>query len=195
MPRKTRKAELAQRQNPTPMMFDEDDLPTRPEVLQSVKAGHYKHTGARLLENDALALRVVELLMMQVGLKQIARRLGVSKHTVRAAREELVRRGELAPYKERIVRRMEDIIEVGSANYLKALEDGTVPAAQIPVGVGIFSDKRALAMGEPTAISVVGQAALPAENLSVEKLNAWVEALPTDSPSDETRPQPKQIEG
>ncbi|HXJ73059.1 MAG TPA: hypothetical protein VNM37_09400 [Candidatus Dormibacteraeota bacterium] len=191
MPRTSKKQQLAAKQDPAaPFLFDEQELPIRNDLVQAIKERAYEHTGARLLDNHEEVLRLVELLMMGWGLKKISKALGHSKHSVRAARDVLVAQGRLAPFKERIVRNFEDIIETGSAAYLEALENGTVPAAQIPVGVGIFSDKRALALGEPTAIAGQVAAAGQAEDLSVEKLNAWFEGLKraaVDVPSSVTK--------
>lgn len=195
MPRKTRKQQLVEAQNKlAPFLFDEDSLPVREDLVQIVKDGRYKSTGARLLDNEVMALRMVELLTLRWGIKRIARDLGVSPHSVRAAREALVARGELAPYKERVIKLFEEIVETGAGAYLTALEEGAVPAGQIPVGVGIFSDKRALALGEPTQIGVVGATNLDQAALSVEKLNAWVEslpALPADSQSTVSKDKPQ----
>jgi hypothetical protein len=197
MARKTKKQALQVKQDPAaPFLFDEQDLPLREDWVQFVREERYKHTGARLLDNDAKALRLVELLIAGWGLKRISREMQVSTHTVRAARSVLVAQGKLATYKERIVRVFEDIVETGAGRYLEALEDGLVPAAQIPVGVGIISDKRALAIGEPTAIGVVAAAQLDQGALSVKALNAWVESLPavpTDAQStgNPTKPEEK----
>jgi hypothetical protein len=184
MPRKTKKQALQVKQDEAaPFLFDEQDLPLREDWVQFIREERYKHTGARLLDNEAKALRLVELLIAGWGLKRISREMQVSTHTVRAARSALVAQGKLATYKERIVRVFEDIVETGAGKYLEALEDGLVPAAQIPVGVGIISDKRALAIGEPTAIGVVAGAQLDQGALSVKALNDWVESLPTDAQS------------
>lgn len=177
MAEKSQKQELAERQDPAaPFLFDEDDLPVREDVLSAVRTERYRHTGQRLLENEQLALQLVEKLMLGWGTKRISRALRVSKHTIRAAKESLVLQGKLAPYKERVVKLFEEIVEVGATNYRDALEDGLVPAAQIPVGMGIVFDKRALAMGEPTAIGA-GLATGRPEELSVERLNAWFAKL------------------
>ena len=72
---------------------------------------------------------------------------------------------------------MEDAVEAGLAVYLDGVESGRVSAAQIPVGLGIISDKRALLVGEPTTIS--GAVAAQAEDLSVEALNRYLDNLPT----------------
>jgi hypothetical protein len=196
MARKSKRVELMAQQDPAaPFLFDQDALPIRDDVVKAIATGAHKHTGARLLDNQSLVLRMVELLTGGWGLKRIAKAMKVSKHSVRAAREALVARGELAPYKQRVVAKMEDCIEQGLDNYAEALDKNLVPAAQIPIGMGILSDKRALALGEPTAIT---QAAAAAEDLSVEKLNAYFEGLKVvsaDSPSSVLPQIPPESEG
>lgn len=188
MPRKSKKAVLAGKQDPgAPFLFDEQQMPLREDLVQLVRTESYRHTGARLVDNEAKALRLVELLLGNWGLKRIAEEMHVSVHSVRAAREALVAQGKLAPYKSRVVAKIEDIIELGLDKYHEGLLNGEVSPGQIPVGVGILSDKRALALGEPTAISVSAAAQLDAKALSVEALNSWVESLasavPVDAPS------------
>lgn len=177
MPRKTKKEMLMTRQDPAaPYLFDEDQLPVRNDLVQVIREERYKTTGARLLENEALALKVVEKLMCGWGLKRIARELHISTHSIRAARTVLVQSGKLAPYKTRVLEIFEEIVERGASNYLQALENNEVPPAQIPVGIGIISDKRALALGEPTVIGV-GPSAVDPSALTPEKLNAWLDNL------------------
>lgn len=199
MPRKTKKEQLQRAQDPAaPFLFDDQHLPYRPDLVKAVKSGEHKHTGARLLDNHTHVLRMVELLMSGWGVKKIAREMGVSAHSVRAARDALVARGEMAPFKERVVRKFEEIIEVGASNYLDALEKNEVPAAQIPVGLGIISDKRALALGEPTSISAAAAGPGQAEDLSVEKLNAWFEGMKVasaDPPSGGNPAKPMETDG
>jgi len=195
----SRKKQLAERQDERALdLFDEQFLPNRPDLVAAVERvtqaprveppgaaaaavapppSGRQVTGARLLEDKAKTSRLVELLMARVGVKRIARLLEVSPHSIRAAREVLVREGKLPPFKERIVRIFEAIIEGGGENYLEALDSDLVPAVSLPVGVGIFADKRAVALGEPTAITVSASAPLDRESLSVEALNRWVTSL------------------
>jgi len=195
MARKTKKEMLARAQDPAaPYLFDEEDLPVRNDLVQAVREQRYQHTGARLLDNEKMVLRLVELLMARWGLRKIARTLHVSKHSVKAARDALVAQGKLAPFKERVVAVFEEIVEVGASSYLRDLEDGLVAPAQKPVGAAIFWDKRALAMGEPTTIGVAGQVQLDQKSLSVEALNAWRESLPADLPLSGSPTKPKKIE-
>ena len=186
-----------------PALLDDSQLPVCLPVLESIKDRRYEHQGVRLLEDDAKALRLVELILARWGVKKISREMSISPHTVRAARRALVLQGKLAPYKQRVVEMMEDAIEAGMANYRDALESGQVSAGQIPVGMGIIFDKRALAMGEPTSISQRDTASQ--DELSEKKLNEYLEQLPTaqtvpqtppvDSVSTDTAPEPKQIAG
>lgn len=197
MPRETHKQELAERQDPAaPYLFDEHQLPLRPDIVRAVVEQRYVHKGVRLLEDEEKALRMVELLLMGWGLKKIAREMSVSKHTVRAAREALVVQGKLAPYKQRVLAKLEEAIELGLDHYITGVEDGKVSPAQTPMPTGIFWDKRALALSEPTAI--VGSAGDQGEPkaLSIENLNAWVEnlksATPIDSTSTENHEKPRE---
>lgn len=163
-------------------------------VLEAIRSRSYEHRGVRLLEDDAKALRLVELLMARWGVKKISREMNISPHTVRAARRALVIQGKMAPYKQRVVEMMEDAIEAGIERYRDCLENGTVSGAQIPVGLGIIFDKRALAMGEPTSIS---HAQVSDEMPSEDKINAFLSTIPsanTDSPSIALTPKALQIE-
>lgn len=172
---------LARRQNAAePYLFDEEQMPLRPDVVDLVQQGNHRHTGARLLENEKLCLRLVELLMAKWGIKRIGRELGVSKWTVKAARDALVARGEMAPWKERVVGIFNDIIESGAQVYRDGIEDGKVPPAQIPVGMGIVWDKRALAVGEPTSIDLAARVQVDAKALTVERIKAAILAISED---------------
>ncbi len=177
MARDTKREQLLERQNTSQTeLFDGDGLPACPAVLESIVHRRYEHTGVRLLEDDTKALRLVELLVCGWGVKRIAREMSISPKTVRAARRVLVGQGKMAPYVERVTQAMEDAIEAGVTVYRDALEEGKIPAAQIPVGVAIMFDKRALARGEPTSIS----AAMKAQDrdLSAEAINRVFESMP-----------------
>ncbi len=91
MSRKTRKQALQAAQDPAaPFLFDEHQMPVRDDLVGLIRQERYKHTGARLLDNEAKALRLVELLISRWGVKRIAREMNISVHSVRAAREALV---------------------------------------------------------------------------------------------------------
>ena len=197
MARISQREVLADRQDAAqPPLFDDEQMPVCAPALEVVRSRRYEHQGVRLVEDEEKGVRLVELIMLRWGVKRISREMNISVHTVRAARRLLALQGKLAPYKQRVVEAMEDVIEQGVANYRDALEAGRVPAAQIPVGVAIMFDKRALAMGEPTSISGRGQ--VLDEELKVEAINAYLELLPTcsvDSESTGNAGKAKQISG
>jgi hypothetical protein len=181
MARTSQREVLADRQDAAqPALFDDEQMPVCAPALEIVRSRRYEHQGLRLVEDEAKGVRLVELIMLRWGVKRISREMNISVHTVRAARRLLAVQGKLAPYKQRVVEAMEDVIEQGVANYRDALEAGLVPAAQIPVGVAIMFDKRALAMGEPTSISGRGQ--VQDEELKVEAINAYLDQLPSCKP-------------
>lgn len=187
MARKTIKAAIAARENPAaPFLFDEENLPLRHDVVQFVSERKYESTGDRLLDSDVQAARMVELICLGNGIKKVAKLMGFSPHTVRAARNKLVEQGRLAPLKERFVAKCGEIIEEGATAVLDAIVDGRMHPNFIGSTVGIFFDKRALALGEPTAISVGATAQLKPEDLSVKALNSWLSDLPAEGQSTET---------
>jgi len=196
MPRQTRKAELAKRQDPAaPFFFDEDQLPLRPDVVESIVQRRYECTGDRLLECDRDALRLVELLVLGTGIKRTAALIGYSPHCVRAARRKLVEQGKIAPYKERVVGKIEEFVEDGLAMMHAAVLDGRMHPNFISSAVGTMWDKRAMALGEPTTISVSATAKLRPEALTVRTLNAFLESLPVEGESSGQPAPPAQIEG
>jgi hypothetical protein len=177
MPRQSRKDQLAKKQDPAALeLFDLEGLPHREDLVRNIAERRYEHTGARLLDDDGKALRLVEMLISQVPVARIARELGISRHTVRRAHAALVATGKLAHYKERIAQLYEQICEGSAINYRNAVEANLVPVGQIPIGAGIFHDKRAQTLGEVTSVSV-GIRAAPQEALSVETINRTIENL------------------
>lgn len=198
MPRISNKDVLADRQQPDqPALFDDAQFPVCLPVLEAVRAKRYEFKGVRLVEDEDKALRLVELLVARWGVKKISREMHISSHTVRAARRELTRQGKLAPYVQRVVESMEDAIEAGINNYRDALEDGRINPTQIPVGLGIIFDKRQLATNQATSISARMEAG--GEDLKVEDLNRYLEALPsanavpTDSASTGLATKPQNL--
>lgn len=181
MARTSKRVVLVDRQDPSqPPLFDDRQYPAELGALESVRTRRYECKGVRLVDDDTKALRLVELLCLKWGVKKISREMNISPHTVRAARRLLAAQGKLAPYVQRVTEVMEDAIEAGMTQYRDALEDGLVSAGQIPVGIGIIFDKRALAKGEPTSIR--GGVDAQADELKVEALNAYLEQLPSANP-------------
>jgi hypothetical protein len=163
--------------------------------VQAVVEKRYEATGARLLDSDVMAGRMVELLCLGNGVKRVAKILEVSPHCVRAARRKLEEQGKLAPLKERFVTACGEIMEEGAKAVLDAIISGKMHPNFIGSTVGIFFDKRALALGEPTSISVGATAQLRPEALSVKALNSWMERLPGECESTGNGHNHAQIDG
>ena len=76
MARMTNKSVLADRQQPAqPALFDDQQQPMEPAALESIRHRRYEHKGVRLLEDDAKALRLVELILLKWGVKKISREM------------------------------------------------------------------------------------------------------------------------
>lgn len=196
MARVTKKSVLARRDDArAPFLFDYDLLPVRDDMVEIVRTGRYVHTGARLLDNEERTQLVVNRLCLRHGVERIARDLGISPNSIRKMRAVLVAQGKMDGFVKRFTAKVEDTLEAGLEAFYNGILSGEVHPGQLPVGLGILWDKRALALGEPTAISVGATAQLRPEALSVKTLNAWVEALPVDSESIGLPEKPKQIEG
>lgn len=196
--RETQREKLLEKQDANQQaLFDGDGFPSCPAVLAAVERRTYEHKGVRLVENDERAFRLVELLVSGWGVKRIARDMQISPKTVRAARRVLVAQGKLAPYVKRVTEAMEDAIEAGVSCYRDALEDGKIPGAQIPVGVAIMFDKRALALGEPTSIRgermVVQDLSPDALNRAMTVVEISADVVVEDCQSSQQAAKPQQI--
>ena len=187
MARTSKKSKLAAAQDPqAPYLFDDGLMPVRNDIVAMVAAGNHKHTGVRLMENEKLCQRVVDLLLQGIGVLRVARLVRVSPHSVRAVREALVTRGEMALYKERFVAKCADITELGADKYLEALDKDQVPAGQIPIGVGIFGTKRAEALSAVESGAGAGAAA-PGKTISAVEIDSWMVSL------NPAKPTPKDL--
>ena len=188
MPRVTNKAVAAQRQDArAPFLFDESNLPMNQEWLVAVKEKRYEFTGASITDDELKVQRMVDLLCLGNGVKKVAKAMGVSPHTVRAARGILVDQGKLAPFKLRAISRMEEFFEDGLEKLHEAVASGKLHPNFMSSALGIVFDKRALALGEPTQISVGTTVKLQPEALSVKALNEWAADLESSGKAPESK--------
>lgn len=162
--------DLKQRQ-----LFTPDMLPEMPELLVYVHEKRYEHTGKIIGKNEELCAAIVTDIALGVSERTVAKKYGVSRNSIGAAREALERAGKLEPLKERIAGLLSKGIVIAAEETIDAMRNGTLPKQCLPVVVGIFTEKRALVLGEPTAISAT---AAP-EGMSVEALNAAIAKLPS----------------
>lgn len=130
-----------------------------------------KYSGAIIEKNREKVKAICGALAEGHGIIRVAKAFGVSTHTVIGIRE---RHPDLLAIEEKqLTRKYGTILALSAERYLEALVSGSIPAAQLPVGMGIVFDKKALLDGKPTAI-VRHQA----KEISIEDLNALIEGMP-----------------
>jgi hypothetical protein len=138
-------------------------------VEEDARRGLY--SGKIIEKNRAKVRAICQALAEGIGVNRIAKAFGVNIRTVMGIRD---RHPELIAAEEKLLsQQIGRVLKVGVDRYLEALLDGAIPAAQIPVGMGILFDKKALLDGKPTAIVEHRQA-----DLTVERLNELIEQLP-----------------
>jgi len=156
-----------------PMLWSEDQLPERPELVELVKQG-FVHTGKNLVDgNEVLCAQVMEGFLRGVSGRQLARTHGISRNSISGIRTQMEARGMLEPLKKRIARQLGTIIEMGLEDFQDALSTGMLHPSQLPVPLGIFMTHKALVDGDPTVRVETGK---PSE-LSVDQVRAHFDAL------------------
>lgn len=132
-------------------LFDRSELPEASELLRldepdAPKRFTAEHLDANIAKRDA----VIRALAEGVGIIRIARAFGLSEHTVMALRD---RRPDLvAMEKKQLSGQIGRILKLSAERYEEGLLAGKVAAAQIPVGFGIFADKKAMLDGEASLV-------------------------------------------
>lgn len=121
-----------------------------PAVIEATQ--RYKHNGKTATKDEERCFRIVESLLQGVSKRRTAKIHGVSRHTVDGIVLELERQGKLAPLKERLKVKFGQVIEASAEAVLDAIDEGKLPPNVLPIVAGVFSDKKALLDGEPTAI-------------------------------------------
>jgi hypothetical protein len=136
-----------------------------------------KYSGKIIDKNKAKLRAIVQALASGVGQLKVAKAFSVSVHTVRGI---VKRHPELIAIEEKKL--SEDIgfaVKLGVERYIEAIINGEIPAAQLPVGLGILFDKKQLLDGKPTSIST----AKPA--LDLETMKKVLSELPSLGPGGE----------
>jgi hypothetical protein len=147
-------------------------------VEEDARSG--KYSGIIIEKNRQKVQAICSAIAEGHGMLRIAKAFGCSVHTVIGIRE---RNPELiAIEKKQLSRTCGKILAVCAERYLEGVISGAVPAAQIPVGMGIVFDKKALLDGEPTAI-----VARQEKQISVEDFNQYIAALPVAKPGEVAR--------
>ena len=121
------------------------------ERLAAVFATTAAFSGTLTERDQTLVDAILSSFVAGATQRQIAERFKVSRNTI----AQMVRRaegdGRLEPYKARLSARLGRAVEAGIEHWTEAVEAGKVSASQIPVAVGIFTDKKLLLDGEATS--------------------------------------------
>ena len=121
------------------------------ERLAAVFATTAAFSGLLTERDQSLVDAILSSFVAGATQRQIAERYKVSRNTI----AQMVRRaeadGRLEPYKARLSARLGRAVEAGIEHWTEAVEAGKVSASQIPVAVGIFTDKKLLLDGEATS--------------------------------------------
>jgi hypothetical protein len=129
-----------------------------------------KYSGKIIEKHRAKVSAICNALAGGIGIIRIARAFGVSEHTVMAIRD---RHPELIAMEEKeLSRTYGKILKLSAERYLEALVAGSIHPAQLPVGMGIVFDKKALLDGKPTQIVHHQE-----KDLTVEDLNRLFESM------------------
>lgn len=140
----------------------------------------------KIVERDQeLVAAVLGAHVAGVGKKRIGEAFKISPNTVRGIVDRARQAGKIDPYKRRVSNQLGRAIESGMEQWIDAAEAGEIRADQIPVAVGIFSDKKALIDGEAT--SRVERTSGPSMDEVLEKMKRAKVALgdPLELPAGE----------
>ena len=129
-----------------PVILDEAD-----QRLAAVFATTAAFSGALTERDQKLVDAILSSFVAGATQRQIAERFKVSRNTIAQLVKRAEADGRLEPYKARLSARLGRAVEAGIEHWTEAVEAGKVSASQIPVAVGIFTDKKLLLDGEATS--------------------------------------------
>jgi len=154
-----------------PFLFSEADLADIESGLPALvdgKPDQERFSGAIIEKQQELVSAVLADLVQGHSQRLIASKYSISRHTISGILSRAEASGKIAPYKQRLSAKLARAIEGGIEKYTEDLEAGKIQGAQIPVGIGILSDKKALIDGEATEVI---------EHRHTVNLETWRESL------------------
>ena len=154
-------AKLAQDQ---PGLFDGSGDPAwiEPGLLDAARAfspGAPVHTGTTATKDQARCAAAFAMLSCGMSRREIGRRLGMSRHTLKAIEQEFEQGGKLAPLKDRVRRELALLLAEATEEARETIDRGargleaSAWLKALVTAVGITFDKHQLATGGPTEIS------------------------------------------
>lgn len=133
----------------TPALFDLAECERHLVELAAPQSARF--TGTTVEKDRQRVDAVLAAVVAGVPREHIARLAKISTHTIAGIVERAERSGEIAGWKERMSRLLARATETMAANLVEAVEKKSIPAASLPVALGIATDKKLLLDGEATS--------------------------------------------
>ena len=134
---------------PAPELFSAEAVEAGLVEVAGKPRGQF--SGALVERQAALVDVILERFAAGASQREIARVFRVSPNTVAGIVARATAAGRIEAYKIRVSAKLAGAIEGGIEVWTDALRAGLLNLAQIPLAVGIFSDKKALLDGEATS--------------------------------------------
>ena len=134
---------------PTPEFFSPEAVEAGLVEVAGKPRGQF--SGALVERQAALVDVILERFAAGASQREIAKIFRVSSNTVAGIVARATTSGRIEAYKTRVSAKLAAAVEGGIEVWTDALRAGTLNPAQIPLAVGIFSDKKALLDGEATS--------------------------------------------
>lgn len=161
-----------------PDLFDVSLLGDGGELLLPESEQRHRFTGDVVAQNQARYVAIVKAIGEGWTMRKIEEWFRVSHHTVLAIRRrdpQLV-----ATEKERFARKLNQARELAADQLVDALEDNKIAAGQLPVALGILTDKSLALAGEPNVRVSVRR------ELSVDELRRAFQTMAGVSPDSQS---------
>lgn len=134
-------------------LFDEAMLPVRNDLEEMVRARSFvsgakptKHTGKivirQMLNDEELCEAICTALLAGLAARLVGKRFGLSPKSVANIRDAMADRGELAPVRTRIQRKLDRVTELGLERIEEGLTTGEIPAGSVWIPTLATLDKR-----------------------------------------------------
>jgi len=133
----------------TPALFDMAECERHLVELAAPDAARF--TGTTTEKDRQRVDAILAAVVAGVPREHIAALAKVSTHTIAGIVERAERSGEIAGWKQRLSMMLARATETMAANLVEAVEKKSIPAASLPVALGIATDKKLLLDGEPTS--------------------------------------------
>jgi hypothetical protein len=166
-------------------------LPERMELVEMASAP-VGHTGRWTLKDQELVNEVAGQLAQGRAIRAISRSIGIGRETVKALRRHLETTGKLGPWKERMVRKYEDIAVDCADEFHERVLDGECTPTELSVGGAVAIDKRQVLVGGPTSIVLHQERAVTPEELA-GRLDEIIRQLPSAAQPIEVSTESKSV--